>query len=90
MRFNRTRYPLRTIVRWLWHHHKGFRVQAMVNMVIGLLLVGLGLLGVELVRRLTDIATGTREGDLAITAILLGSVILSEMLLRITIFRKLP
>ena len=83
MRFNRTRYPLRTIVRWLWHHHKGFRVQAMVNMVIGLLLVGLGLLGVELVRRLTDIATGTREGDLAITAILLGSVILSEMLLRI-------
>ena len=52
-------------------------------MVIGLLQVGLGLWGVELLRRVTDIATGAREGSLVTAAILLGSIMLFEMILHI-------
>lgn len=59
-KFNKTRYSVRQIVRWLWTHHHGCRTQALVNMVIGLVLVMTGLMSVELVRRLTDIAVGAR------------------------------
>lgn len=84
MKFNKTKYSTRTLVRWLWNHHHGCRLQASINVVIGLLHVGLGLLGVEIVRRVTDIATGSREGSLVNSAILLGSIMLLELLLNIT------
>ncbi len=45
--------------------------------------VGLGLCGVEVLRRVTDIATGSREGSLVTAAILLGSIMLLEMILHI-------
>lgn len=83
MRLNKTKYPLRLILRWLWSHHKGCRVQAVTNVVVGLLLVGLGLAGVETLRRLTDIATGAREGDILAMAGLFASILVMELLLHI-------
>lgn len=83
MRLNKTKYPLRQILRWLWSHHKGCRVQALTNVVVGLLLVGLGLAGVETLRRLTDIATGAREGDILAMAGLFASILVMELLLHI-------
>lgn len=83
MRLNKTKYPLRQILRWLWSHHKGCRVQAVANVVVGLLLVGLGLAGVETLRRLTDIATGAREGDILAMAGLFASILVMELLLHI-------
>ena len=83
MRLNKTKYPLRQILRWLWSHHKGCRVQAVTNVVVGLLLVGLGLAGVETLRRLTDIATGAREGDILAMAGLFASILVMELLLHI-------
>ena len=83
MRLNKTKYPLRQILRWLWSHHKGCRVQAVTNVVVGLLLVGLGLAGVETLRRLTDIATGVREGDILAMAGLFASILVMELLLHI-------
>jgi ABC-type multidrug transport system fused ATPase/permease subunit len=53
------------------------------NVVVGLLLVGLGLAGVETLRRLTDIATGAREGDILAMAGLFASILVMELLLHI-------
>ncbi len=82
MRFNKTKYSTRTLVAWLWKHHKGCRLQAIINVVIGLLQVVLGLYGVDLLRRLTDAATaGT--GNLTMLAVMFGLVLLFEMILNI-------
>lgn len=85
MKLNKTKYATRTLVQWLWAHHKGCRLQAIINVVVGLLQVGLGLAGVEILRRVTDIATGTLSGSLVLAAVLLGSVMLAEMLLNVLV-----
>ncbi len=81
MRLNRTKYSTGALVAWLWQHHKGCRLQASVNVTVGLLQVALSLLGTEMLRRLTDIATGSRSGSLVLAACVLGGVLLGEMLL---------
>ena len=83
MKLNKTKYSTRTIVHWLWTHHRRCRLQAIINVVVGLLQVALGLVGVEMLRRLTDIATGSREGSLVIFASLFGGVMVAELLLNI-------
>ncbi len=83
MRINKTKYPTRTLLAWLWRHHKGCRLQAIINVVIGLLMVAIGLYGVDLLKRLTDVATHAKEGNLTLLAVLFGLVLLAEMLLNI-------
>ncbi len=83
MRINNKQYPIKKIVSWLWAHHKACRTQAFLNVLIGLLLVIFGLLGVDTIRSLTDIATNTQEGNIMWTAIALGFIYLTEMLLHI-------
>ncbi len=77
------KYSTKSILVWLWRHHKGCRLQAMVNVIIGLLHVAFGLAGVETLRRLTDIATGAREGNLLLMAGVFAGILLVEILLRI-------
>lgn len=83
MKLNKTKYSTREIAAWLWRHHRSCRLQALLNMLIGLALVGLGLLSVDTIRALTDIATHAREGDIIWTAVLLAVVFLLEMLMHI-------
>lgn len=83
MRINKTKYPTRTLVAWLWKHHRKCRTQAIVNVVIGLLQVALGLYGVDLLKRLTDVAAHNHEGNLALMALVFGLVLLFEMLLNV-------
>jgi len=83
LRINKTKYSTGAVARWLWSHHKGCRVQAVLNALIGLAMVGMGLLGVDTIRKLTDIATGTREGSIGWMAGLLGTVFFIEMVLHI-------
>lgn len=83
MRINKTKYPTRTLVAWLWKHHRKCRTQAIVNVVIGLLQVVLGLYGVDLLKRLTDVAAHNHEGNLALMAVVFGLVLLFEMLLNV-------
>ena len=83
MKINKTKYPTRTLVAWLWKHHKKCRTQAIVNVVIGLLQVALGLYGVDLLKRLTDVAAHNHEGNLALMAVVFGLVLLFEMLLNV-------
>ena len=70
------------MVVWLWKHHKGCRLQATINVIIGLLQVALGLYGVDLLKRLTDAAT-SRVGNLTMLAVAFGLVLLFEMILNI-------
>jgi len=83
LKLNRTKYSTRTIVRWLWKHHRRCRLQATINVVVGLLQVALGLVGVEMLRRLTDIAVGKMEGSLVLYASLFAGVLVGELLLHI-------
>ena len=84
MKINKTKYSTRAITSWLWRHHKGCRKQALWNMGIGLIQVGAGLYGVEVLRQLTDIATGKAEGSLIPTAILYIGIILLEFLCNVS------
>lgn len=84
MKLNKTKYPTRTILRWLWSHHKGCRTQAAINVVVGLLQVGLGLWGVEQLRQLTDVATGKQEGHLLWMVALYVAIMFSEFLCHIS------
>lgn len=83
MTFNKTKYPTKTILRWMWRYHKGCRLQAFLNITIGLLLVGCSMASVDLVRRLTDVATHKIAGDIVLLACLLGGLFTVELLLRI-------
>ena len=79
---NKTKYSIKQIISWLWSHHRGCRTQAIVNVVIGLVLVVTGLVSVELIRRLTDIASNQREGSLWLMVGLLAGVFIFNLLLR--------
>ena len=84
MRLNPTKYPTTTILRWLWKYHNGCRLQAISNCIIGLLLVACSMASVDLVRRLTDVATGKLEGSIIMLSVRLGSLFIIELLLHIT------
>ena len=83
MKFNKTKYSTKEIVGWLWRHHKRCRLQALLNVLIGLSMVGLGLLSVDTIRTLTDIATHAKEGSILWTAMVLAVVFLFEMVMHI-------
>lgn len=83
MKKKRSQYPIKQILLWLWKHHKVCRTQAILNVLIGLVQVGLGLLSVDAIRSLTDIATHSKEGSILWTAIALGVIYLLELLLHI-------
>ena len=83
MRINKTKYPIKNIVNWLWTNHKGCRTQAIANVIIGISLVCLGLAGVETLRRLVDIATGARQGNLFLLIGIFAGIMIAELLLYI-------
>lgn len=69
-------YSNRTIVKWLWHAWKGNRLQAFINMSIGLLDVGVSLAQVWAVKRAIDIASHSMEGDVIPAVCIMGALIL--------------
>lgn len=83
LKINRTKYSVRQIVSWLWRYHKGCRIQALTNMTVGLLIVVIGLVCVETVKRLTDVAVGSEDGDLWLLIVVLSSMYLLELALHV-------
>lgn len=83
MKINKTKYSIRTIIKWLYSHSKGCRLQASINALIGIAFVVLGLIGVDNYRIITDIATNKREGDIILTALVFVGIFLAELLLHI-------
>ncbi len=64
LRMQKSRYPVRAIVRWLWAALRGNRLQATLNAATGLAGVGVDLASVWAVQRAIDIAAGARQGSL--------------------------
>lgn len=74
------------IARWLWHKMHGLHIQATLNTITGLLLVGLDLLFVWLTKLTVDIATGHSDGTISLTlaVVLLVAVMISQIALGIS------
>lgn len=67
---------------WLWKNSKGARKQALTNTAIGLVDVVCQLLWVLACKEAIDIATGTSEGSLAMTGIIIGALMFTEIVSR--------
>lgn len=72
----------KSLVKWLWRNSEGARKQAVANTLIGILDVVCQLLWVLACKHAIDIATGVEQGSLAITGIVIGSLMLIEILSR--------
>ena len=58
------RYGTRAIFFWLWGAWRGNRLQALLNVLIGVSQVGVSLLLVAAVQHSIDVASGARPGDI--------------------------
>lgn len=83
MQLNKTKYPTKTILKWMWRYHKGCRLQAFLNIIIGLSSVACSMASVDLIRQLTDVATSNAKGDIITLAVLYGLLFVLELLLYI-------
>jgi len=62
--------------RWLYSHSQGARWQILLNVLLGVLNVGLNMMFILLCKRLVDIATGDAGGSLRVyTAVVLGLIV---------------
>lgn len=76
--------PFRRLCSWLWHTWKGYRLQAVLNTLIGLLLVLSDLAFVWCTKFAVDIATRCDTShSLSFALVLLGSVITLQLVLGI-------
>ena len=83
MKLNKTKYSFKQIGSWLWKHHKGCRVQMIVNVVVGLLQVFIGLYYVDILRQVTDIATHEQEGNLWVMIAIFATIFVVEIALNV-------
>ena len=67
------------MILWLWHNSKGTRKQAVTNTCIGLLDVACQLLWVLACKHAIDIATGTKDGSLTTTGIIIAALMLVQI-----------
>lgn len=58
------RYGTHVIFFWLWEAWRGNRLQALLNVLIGVSQVGVSLLLVAAVQQAIDVASGSRPGDI--------------------------
>ncbi len=76
--------PYGQLLQWLWNTWKGYRAQAFLNTIVGIVMVLTDLLFVYATKLSIDIATGSENRfSLSQTIGLLISVILLQLLLRI-------
>lgn len=73
-----TRYPAKTIVRWLWSAWRGNRVQAAINAALGLVDVALSLGQVWAVKHAIDIASGVVSGNIYLAVGIMALLILGN------------
>lgn len=83
MKLNKTKYTTKQLLAWLWKHHRGCRLQALLNAVFGLALVGLSLLAVDASRKAMDIAAHNLEGSILTMAFILAAIYIAELLVHI-------
>lgn len=72
----------RRLLIWLWKNSKGARKQAVTNTAIGILDVVCQLMWVLACKHAIDIATGVTDGSLAVTGVIIGALMLTEIISR--------
>lgn len=75
--FKKNGKELWAVVRWLWQSSRDNRVQAMLNMCIGLVDVVVSLASVWAVQRTVDIASHNIEGDVVAAVIVMALLVLA-------------
>lgn len=78
LRIPRSKYPVKTILRWLWHAWRGNRLQAVLNAALGLLGVAASLLSVWAIQNAIDVASHARGGSLYAAVALMGVFVLCD------------
>lgn len=78
-----SKYKAANIFRWLWRAWRGNRLQACLNVVIGLLSVVVSLAQVTAVRHAIDVASGAAGGNLYWAVAVMGLLILCDFMLNI-------
>lgn len=78
-----SKYKAADIFRWLWRAWRGNRLQACLNVVIGLLSVVVSLAQVTAVRHAIDVASGAAGGNLYWAVAVMGLLILCDFMLNI-------
>lgn len=75
----------KTLIQWFWKISKGFRLQALLNLLIGLILVCISLLFVVATKNTVDIAThSSQEKNLYLSIAILASLTLAQIVLSFT------
>lgn len=77
----RENYTVRQILKWLWMAWRGFRLQAVINMFLGLFEVVVSLAQVWAMKRAIDIASGVVDGDVVFAVCQIGVLVVVGMLL---------
>ncbi len=80
-----TRYPVKVIVKWLWHAWYGHRLQASVNAALGIADVALSLAQVWAVKHAIDIASGVAAGDIYIAVGMMAVLIMGNFACNIAV-----
>lgn len=78
LRIPQSKYPVKAILRWLWHAWRGNRLQAVLNAVLGLLGVAASLMSVWAVQNAIDVASHVRSGSLYAAVALMGVFVLCD------------
>ncbi|MBR5477288.1 MAG: ABC transporter ATP-binding protein [Bacteroidaceae bacterium] len=76
---NARNISIKRLIFWLWQNSRGTRRQAITNTAIGLLDVACQLLWVLACKHAIDIATGTKEGSLVTTGIVIATLMLIQI-----------
>ena len=77
-------YSSMQILRWLWSAWRGNRLQAVLNALIGVLMVAVSLAQVWAVKRAIDVAAGSAGGSLLWAVAVMGLLILTDFGLNIS------
>ncbi len=78
------KYSVREILRRLWIAMRGNRLQAILNVGVGLAAVAVSLASVWAMQRAIDIAAGSASGSLYVAVAVMGGLILCEFALGIS------
>lgn len=76
-------YTTSQIMRWLWQAWRGNRLQAVLNAVIGVAMVGISLSQVWAVKRAIDVASGNIQGSVYWAVAVMGILVLIDFGLNI-------
>lgn len=78
-----SKYNTKTLLKWLWTAWKGNRLQAVLNAIVGLLMVLTSLAQVQAVKHAIDVASGAVPGTVERAVVWLGFLVLADFALHI-------